>query len=77
MPERQHGINCPACGSFDSRVVDAGYLTKELKGLPIRRRIRECKSCKDRYPTIELNEDLFVKLRWPGSLLRNKLRGTK
>ena len=74
MPERQHSILCPSCNGNKSTVVDGGYLPREYKGLPIRRRIRECRGCGDRFATIELTEDLFSKLRWPGSLQRNKIR---
>ncbi len=49
-------MRCPACGYFDSKVVDS---RPTPDGASIRRR-RECLSCKKRFTTYEIVETLQV-----------------
>lgn len=49
-------MNCPFCGSADTRVVDS---RPAEQGRAIRRR-RECESCGDRFTTYERTESLLM-----------------
>lgn len=71
---REPGLACPSCGGRASRVYSSSYLPRELRGLPVRLRIRQCSNCDANYNTVELTEELFNQLRWPAALRRNQLR---
>lgn len=66
-------MRCPACGYFDSKVIDSRPVPE---GNSIRRR-RECLSCQKRFTTFEIIETLqIVVLKKDGSkelFDRNKL----
>ena len=51
-------MQCPKCGTTDTRVIDSRVSTN---GLAIRRR-RSCQSCNYRFSTVEeiIREDLYV-----------------
>lgn len=55
-------MNCPFCGSAETRVVDS---RPAEQGRAIRRR-RECETCGDRFTTYERTESLLMVLKRSG-----------
>jgi transcriptional regulator NrdR family protein len=59
--DKHHGIDCPACGSKDTEVVDSRPGPSSI------RRRRECDSCGERFTTYEKTpggqERVFFKLQ--------------
>ena len=75
MSKRIYSVpQCPKCGHGSSRVVNA---VREVRGKFDTVRYRECKECKARFYTGQVNEEVLHKVIWDGWAVAATITRTK